>query len=127
MENRQTNQWFLVQDAAKKNYYGCFVCPQVFRVVTIAALVALCRGDATNSSSTTAAAAAPQPDALGPGYNRTRRSDVLGLFNTKLHKKYALLGSLSSSNHHLPEITGPDCGHPLTVSTPPRPSPQWEF
>ncbi|KAG8244298.1 hypothetical protein J6590_027994 [Homalodisca vitripennis] len=97
---------------------------QVLRILWVAVLLALCRADTPDTQT--------QPDAksqtvtgtntdtntntntdANAGTNRTRRSDVLGLFNTEFHKKFALLGSLSSSNPHIPE-TGPDYGPPIT-------------
>lgn len=100
---------------------------QVLRILTLSALVAVCWCEDVSTAAPTANSSVPVPvpdpakttstdDATT---NRTRRSDVIGLFNSKLHKKFSLLGSLSSlssSHPHIP-ATAPDChSHTLTVS-----------
>lgn len=90
---------------------------QVLRVLlSVTVVVTMCRGKVPTINTTTSSTTTTTTEPPELGTNRTRRSDVLGLFNSKLHKKFALLGSLSSSNHQEPEpevVYGP----PLTVSS----------
>ncbi|XP_054290149.1 uncharacterized protein LOC129005317 [Macrosteles quadrilineatus] len=96
---------------------------QVLRILTLSALVAVCWCEDVSTAAPTANSSVPVPDPAkttstdDATTNRTRRSDVIGLFNSKLHKKFSLLGSLSSlssSHPHIP-ATAPDChSHTLT-------------